>query len=571
MATLIEYNKKQLKGEKVFWELLNNDPFFKNWTVIWGLGISEHKKKLDGQSDFVLIGPLGIAVIEIKGGDIHIFNKDGTFEWGYQNSSEPLMKSKETPFMQAGGNMYSIKNYLLEKYSSKSKIQNTLFAHGCAFPEGDLTKIKNKSNIQYHDWQIWDSNSSDIKEYIVNLFKNTENKLHEIAPKVNIENLTLPQINHIIQFLAIEGKCVIKINKENQIKREIIKLQDEQCEVYKSDYKKICIDGGPGTGKSIVAEFIANKLISENKKVLWVSFNKFFTESIQNKFSNNGLIDVKKSTQMALDICRRDGVDLEFSDPNLHDEFALSALNLLENGDLVQYDAIVWDEAQDNMTQPFFDALNSMMKGGWDKGSWYVFLDSQIQSENLNRLDVNVLKKIKELCELKMPFKINYRNSSDVISYASKYSGIDAPECKSTINGNVTKLINEDNQKNFLEDKIFEIVNSGVSNPILLTYQKPQNFVNSIDKLYFSKLGASANRYIFRPYSPKNKKEKFCIDYANVISYKGLENNDVILYWPIKYYDSKFRSDIFYTALSRAFNNVYIILDNYDVNSKLIE
>ena len=217
--------------------------------------------------------------------------------------------------------------------------------------------------------------------------------MHEIAPKVNIENLTLPQINHIIQFLAIEGKCVIKINKENQIKREIIKLQDEQCEVYKSDYKKICIDGGPGTGKSIVAEFIANKLISENKKVLWVFFNKFFTESIQNKFSNNGLIDVKKSTQMALDICRRDGVDIVFSDPNLHVEFALSALNLLENGDLVQYDAIVWDEAHDNMTQPFFDALNSMMKGGWDKGSWYVFLDSQIQSENLNRLDVNVLKK----------------------------------------------------------------------------------------------------------------------------------------------------------------------------------
>ena len=45
----------------------------------------------------------------------------------------------------------------------------------------------------------------------------------------------------------------------------------------------------------------------------------------------------------------------------------------------------------------------------------------------------------------------------------------------------------------------------------------------------------------------------------------------MILYWPIKYYDSKFRSDIFYTALSRAFNNVYIILDDYDVNSKLIE
>ena len=55
-----------------------------------------------------------------------------------------------------------------------------------------------------------------------------------------------------------------------------------------------------------------------------------------------------------------------------------------------------------------------------------------------------------------MPFKINYRNSSDVISYASKYSGIDVPECKSAINGNVTKLINEDNQKISLKIKFLK-------------------------------------------------------------------------------------------------------------------
>ncbi len=57
MARLIEYNKKRLDGEKHFWNLINEEPYFDDWTVIWGLAISEHQKKQEGQSDFVLIGP----------------------------------------------------------------------------------------------------------------------------------------------------------------------------------------------------------------------------------------------------------------------------------------------------------------------------------------------------------------------------------------------------------------------------------------------------------------------------------------------------------------------------------
>ena len=66
MARLIEYNKKRLEGEKHFWNLINGEPYFDDWTVIWGLAISEHQKKQEGQSDFVLIGPLGILIIEIR-------------------------------------------------------------------------------------------------------------------------------------------------------------------------------------------------------------------------------------------------------------------------------------------------------------------------------------------------------------------------------------------------------------------------------------------------------------------------------------------------------------------------
>tara|TARA_B100000212_G_scaffold341328_1_gene324219 strand:+ start:950 stop:2665 length:1716 start_codon:yes stop_codon:yes gene_type:complete len=571
MAKLIEYNKKRLKGEDSFWNLINNEPFFNDWIVIWGLGISEHQRKLDGQSDFVLIGPLGIAVIEIKGGDTHIFKSNGGFEWGYSDSNKALMSSKETPFQQANGNMQSIKSFLEKNYPSRKKIEKTLFVHGAAFPEGDLSKIKNKKNIQFKEWEIWDSNSSDVKGFIINIFKKTEDKLFEIAPKFKAENLRSQEITHIIQYLSIEGKCVVKKNSENNIQNELIRLQDEQCKIYESDFKRICIDGGPGTGKSVVAQYIANKLILDQKKILWISFNRFFTESIGQKFAGNGFIDVKKSTQMALDICRKDGVDLDVSDPKLHEEFALSTINLLENNDIKQYDAIIWDEAQDSMTKYFFEGLEFLIKGGWENGSWYVFLDSNIQSRNLNRLDTSVLNKIKDLSDLKMPFLINYRNPKIVISHASQLANINTPECKSNIEGKIVLLKNESGIQNFLEDKVYEIISSGVRNPILLTYQKPENFIKTLNKNYFASLWNSRNIYSFRAYSQENKKDDKFIDYANVISFKGLECNNIILYWPLEYYESKYRSDIFYTALSRAFDKVYVILDNYEVDSKLIE
>ena len=62
----------------------------------------------------------------------------------------------------------------------------------------------------------------------------------------------------------------------------------------------------------------------------------------------------------------------------------------------------------------------------------------------------------------------------------------------------------------------------------------------------------------------------YAVKFANIVAYKGLENNDIILHWPLKYYDSHYRPDLYYTALSRAFNKVYVILDDYEADSILL-
>ena len=570
MARLIEYNKKRLEGEEHFWNLINIEPYFDDWTVIWGLAISEHQKKQEGQSDFILIGPLGIVVIEIKGGNKHIFKEGGGFEWG--TNSQSLMSSNETPFAQASGNKYAIRKYLENNHRSRLKIRKTIFAHGAAFPFGDLGVIKSKPNIQFHNWQIWDSNSIDIKGYITNLIDKTTETLYEILNQYEGPDILSPQdITFIIQYLAIEGKAILKVSKEKEIESELIRLQDDQCKIYEQNYKKICIDGGPGTGKSIGAEYIANQLILEQKKILWISFNRLFTESIANKFVGNGFIDVKKSTQMMLDICRSSGLKLSMDDPELMNKFAESALELSLDDELVKYDAIIIDEAQDILTEGFYEGLDFLIKGGWQSGSWYIFLDSDIQAEVLNRMDETILQKIQALADLKATFRINYRNSPNVISDAANFAAIPVPECKSKLQGSVTHLENREGIKNFVEEKVYEILSSGVRNPVVLTYQNPDNFLSkSVDNSFMKSLGRPKEQYYFSEYGASDNNNLYAVKFANIISYKGLENNDIILHWPLKYYDSHYRPDLYYTALSRAFNKVYVILDDYEADSILL-
>ena len=351
--------------------------------------------------------------------------------------------------------------------------------------------------------------------------------------------------------------------------QEIIRLQDEQCKLFEQPFERICVEGGPGTGKSICAEFIANKKILDQKSILWLSFNKLFTNSIKKKFAGNGFIDVQKSTKWMMDICKSNGEFIKFDDNNLVSKFLDSALQLSINNSLKQYDVVIIDEAQDILTDDFYEALNLFIKGGWKNGSWYIFLDSKIQAEVYDRLDQSTLHKIQSQCELKLPLMVNYRNSQEVVKVAAKAVGIEKPECKSQIEGEVIiftnlKDINKDAQKNknFLEDRVIEVLESGVINPVLLSYKSNDKFLLSINAEYLK--NKNKKHYYFLPYGQAEDQKGTPIFFSELSAFKGMEAFDIIIHWPLKYWDSGYRPDLIYTGFSRAFNRAYVILDEYE-------
>jgi len=573
MARIISYDSDNLFGESAIRDLIDNEPKLVSWTAIWSLHIAKHQHKKVGQSDFVLIGPLGIMVIEVKGDTHHEFPASGGFRWGDPSSTRPFLSSNETPFQQASNNMFSIKK-VLENTKAKSLVDQTDFCYAAAFPYGDVSFLKNKQHIQYESFQIWDSGSKDFYNFILQNFE-AANKKRSLRNGPS-KKLSGADINFILSFLAVDAKTIIKKNRVAEIDHELIRLQDEQCHLYDQPLQRICIEGGPGTGKSIGAEYIANKLIAEEKSILWISFNRIFTDYIKKKFAGNGRINVQKSTAWMMGLIRENGMEVTMDDPRLMEKFAESALELSMNNLIKQYDAVIIDEAQDILTKSFYEGLDFIIKDGWKEGSWYIFLDSNIQAEVYDRLDDETLDIIKTQAELKIPLTINYRNAKEVISEAASIVGIETPSCKSKIKGGVqyfrnTKILdNSDstNNKNFFEDTVVEILESGVRDPIVLSYQKDKNFLSNIDALYLK--NKNSKKYYFLPYAKNETQDGTPIKFCNISSFKGMEAVDIIIYWPLQYWDSNFRGDLIYTALSRAFNRAYIILEDYDPDSLLV-
>ena len=574
MAKLIKYDSNNYEGESRVNELIQSEEKLDDWTVIWGLQIAKHQTKQVGECDFLLLGPLGIMVLEVKGNTDHIFHSNGKFTWGNPEGNAPYLESHETPFKQALGNLYSIKKFLTSKKNIASLATEINFCSAAVFPFGDLIELKKQQNIQYESFQFWDSTSTNFYKFIEDNFNFAHSQRSTYEKPIKI--LSKQDMNYLESFLAINARSIFKKNKMNIMTLEIIRLQDEQCRLFEHPFNRICVEGGPGTGKSICAEYIANKLILEKKNILWLSFNKIFTESIIKKFEGNGFIEVQKSTKWMMDICKSNGEFVSFKDDELMAKFLESVLNLSIDNELKKYDAVIIDEAQDILTEEFYEALNFVIKGGWENGSWYIFLDSNIQAEVYDRLDNEILKKIQVQSELKLPLMINYRNSQQVIKAAAEAVGIEKPECKSSIEGEVIfftnlKSLKNNNLKkeNFLEDSVVEILESGVTNPVLLSYKNNNKFLSGINAEYIK--NRTKKNYYFLPYGATENKKGTAIQFSEISAFKGMEAFDIIIYWPLKYWDSSFRPDLIYTGFSRAFNRVYVILDDYEPDSLLIE
>lgn len=332
-----------------------------DWHVFYSChlaGIEDGKGMLDNEMDFLLYHPsYGVVVVEVKGG--RILCQEGKF---YSINRYDEQHEIKNPFQQA--------------LVWKSRFVSQLRQQNIKVP---VCYAVCMPSTQEHDF----AGVAGIETSIIigrNRYQQLEQSLSTIMEKSTpakfrrFKDVT-PKLTRFIK-----GKTFIsRLYLRDYIDSHDLRLQDidviqETLVTPISSSKRLGIEGEAGTGKSMLALYLARHFHNLGKRVLLLSSNPLQSYALQNKVTDK----IKITTFLAL--ANSYGVNLITPPPEFSDKeddwrqyYAPEKLEEQIKGSNDQrYDVLICDEAQD--VQPFWwGALKELLAS--DDARFYLFFD----------------------------------------------------------------------------------------------------------------------------------------------------------------------------------------------------
>lgn len=312
----------------------------------------------DGEADFVLIHPSrGVLVIEVKGGGVRI--EGGQWITQGADGTHPI----KDPFEQATSSKHALIRYLRENHLDIGMIPA---GHAVAFP--DLASIDRLGPAAPPAVVITRSELDDIEQTIEELSRHWDLSGWKVSEK-EAEGLValLAPTTHVRRLLVDE---VAEVNAR------LMALTDQQVAILRAmrRIRRAIVEGGAGTGKTVLATERARMLAAENFRVLLTCFNRPLAEHLAAQF--RGVDNVLVYSFHALCRWQISTAGLDFPDVPTSEWWDEEAADLLVEGAHLngfEVDAVVVDEGQD-FRPDWFDSL-LMLLGDPDDGPMYVFVD----------------------------------------------------------------------------------------------------------------------------------------------------------------------------------------------------
>lgn len=270
-------------------KLLENE----TWYVKHNYNLSVHPSsngKVEGQIDFLVLTKYGLLIIEVKGGGIEIDDNDTYYSYSLKNKSDRY--EIQNPFVQAKEYVHTLKNLL---DTAPFIYRAVIFPHEASF------ELVGPQLIGYN-YLFFSKKDLDKKEteYGKNiLFFDFLNKLVKESRK-NI----IAQLDPSITKAKLEEKAWTKFplltrNELERLKSELFPAQntygfdpdkikkelilEENYEILKGLRKnrKVMIQGGPGTGKTVLAtKFLAENILKQHRGIFFCA-NKLLRSKME--------------------------------------------------------------------------------------------------------------------------------------------------------------------------------------------------------------------------------------------------------------------------------------------------
>lgn len=515
--------------------------------VLHSLGITEHHRKLWAEADYVLISPVGIFVIEVKSGGVSC--KNGV--WTYTDRHGVSTHKPEGPFEQAKSAMFSVK----QEVEQTPGRRGFLYGYGVIMPDEHFTakglEIEHEVLL---DSDGWHKKLSKYLQKVEQFWLDQYRDKHGRQPR----RLGPKERDEIRRSLRPDVYTTYTLaSRLNSVESRLVELTNEQLRIVRGidNNPRTVIQGGAGTGKTIIALDRALSVAGMGRTVLLLCFNRLLAdhlnENIPLVLRDRALIRADSIHRYFRTVIEKAGKlgEIERSGPADRELYLRVYpevyMDCLMNDDSASYDVVIVDEAQDLMVDEYLDAIDLTLTEGLQKGNWHFFVDRNQSIYGADSAGAEL--RLKEIGYADFNLSNNCRNAMKVAVQTSIVSGITVP-LHGIAEGGESKVVFYSDQPDFLQKLELEIRN------MLSDGLTPREFVilstRTLENSALSGLSRIAGfdiRDLGQGVEPGHR----VVDFCTMHSFKGLERKAVIAI-DVTDISDQASSILLYSGLSRA-------------------
>lgn len=379
-----------------------------NAIVLHSLPLKDHIKNSFGEIDFVVICEKGIICLEVKGGGVE--RRGG--QWGFTGKSGITNWKNEGPYIQAQGNMKSLRQYLDLHLKSGDEILNCRWAC-CVLTPDCLIKTDNDTEVIPEITFNVNMKESDLPALFDRSFKYwRETKHYGGEGSLNIKARERLATFLRGDFNFVPPLSVILSRSEEQL----LSMTEEQLDIimHMCVNDRMMVEGAAGTGKTLLAAEQCRRSAATGEKVLYLCYNRVIAAYVREMFEKENLlgdIDVFTFHELLVKNCGVDKIPEDETDVFFKE--TLPNLFLERGFDGEPYDRIVMDEGQDLMNTMAYLCINEFLKDGWEEGKWTIYYDPN-QNIFVDESEFKETWKTLKASSFIYPLTVNCRNTRQI-------------------------------------------------------------------------------------------------------------------------------------------------------------
>jgi hypothetical protein len=461
----------------------------RDYTAYHSLNLTRHAYKRFGEIDFLVCGPTGLFVLEVKGGGVSCQRG----YWRYANRYGEVTESAGGPFRQAQSALHGLLAKLRESLP-EAVLAQFVIGYGVIFPDC----VWPTAGAEWEPWMLADARAChDLEGWLHRLFAEWRNRAgHSLHP--DAEALVA-----LRAYLRPEFEAAVPLYIQmHDIEERIAALTEDQMalvDVVAANPRVLC-SGGAGTGKTFLAMELARRWTAEGMRVALACRSPWLKSYLEAQCALAGL--TVSLTDGLLTACRRLG--------------------------LPHFEALIIDEGQDVLDQTSLDRLDSSVKGGLAGGRWCFFYDLNNQAGFFGAPDPAAIERLNSAHPAHVPLRTNCRNTRVILDRVRSALGADmgvrgagdGPQVRER------RVSHRAEAGRWLAEEIDALIGAGGMAPGGITLLSPYGFGDSCAAELPERIRRDIlvlDQYSLRHF-PTGK-----VSFAEIGNFKGLENEAVIV------------------------------------------